>query len=106
MDKPRMDRIGYDAEEAYFNRLNHENARKFRERLDGDRATVTAQQSGLEHWLRCPKCGGDMEEVSVRDVKVDECRSCHGIYFDAGELELLVRSEDPEQLNSLRSRLH
>lgn len=37
--------------------------------------------------MRCPKCRADMEPVEYRGTEVDRCTICHGIWFDAGEIE-------------------
>lgn len=39
------------------------------------------------HWMRCPKCGHTMEEIAFRDMLVDRCTECKGVFFDAPELE-------------------
>ena len=39
------------------------------------------------HWMRCPKCGHAMEEITFRDMLVDRCTECKGIFFDAPEVE-------------------
>ena len=36
--------------------------------------------------MRCPKCRADMEQVLVDGTEIDRCSSCHGLWFDAGEL--------------------
>lgn len=41
----------------------------------------------------CPKCNNDMEAIVYEGVEVDRCRSCQGIWFDAGESDWL-RHED------------
>ena len=43
--------------------------------------------------LNCPKCLGKLEENTVENVKVDICWVCEGIWFDAGELETIVKLE-------------
>jgi Zn-finger nucleic acid-binding protein len=43
--------------------------------------------------MRCPKCRSDMEQVVVNDTEVDRCSSCHGLWFDDGELEKLRTKE-------------
>ena len=43
--------------------------------------------------MRCPKCRSDMEQVMVGDVEVDRCSSCHGLWFDDGELNKLRTRE-------------
>lgn len=42
------------------------------------------------HWMRCPKCGSELEEIVFRGVKVDKCFVCGGVYLDDGELEQLA----------------
>ena len=39
---------------------------------------------------RCPKCGVRLTERPVHGVVIDECRDCHGIWLDPGELERLI----------------
>jgi uncharacterized protein len=52
---------------------------------DEERARLRAQ-----HWMRCPKCGLLLDEITFRGVKVDKCFSCGGVYLDDGELEQLA----------------
>ena len=42
------------------------------------------------HWMRCAKCGAELQEVEFKGVKVDKCFSCGGVYLDDGELEQLA----------------
>ncbi len=46
--------------------------------------------------MKCPKCGKDMEEAPLAGIKVDQCTNCMGIYFDRGELELLLGAQEPK----------
>ena len=39
--------------------------------------------------MRCPKCRADMEQIDHEGTEVDRCTICHGIWFDAGEFEVL-----------------
>jgi len=39
--------------------------------------------------MRCPKCRADMEQVEYEGTEIDRCTICNGIWFDAGEIELL-----------------
>ena len=36
--------------------------------------------------MRCPKCRADMEQITIDGTEIDRCSSCHGLWFDAGEL--------------------
>lgn len=40
--------------------------------------------------MRCPKCRADMELVEHDGVEIDRCTICSGIWFDAGEVEMLA----------------
>ncbi len=40
--------------------------------------------------MECPKCHSAMEEVTYgRNMTVDRCTNCKGIWFDVGEAEVL-----------------
>ena len=39
----------------------------------------------------CPKCKQDMIVVEHRQVELDYCPKCAGVWFDAGELDLLLQ---------------
>jgi hypothetical protein len=41
----------------------------------------------------CPVCKKDMFVVEYKQVEVDYCQSCKGAWFDAGELELLLKND-------------
>lgn len=85
---------GYDKEEEYFFKKNLEWIQKKRRELDAKRRAREAEQSKAAHWMRCPKCGGQMAEVSMGDVRVDKCSSCEGVFFDRGELDLMLAEHE------------
>ena len=39
--------------------------------------------------MRCPKCRSDMEQIMIDGTEVDRCTTCHGLWFDDGELSKL-----------------
>src|SRR5262249_32654029 len=45
------------------------------------------------HFMRCPKCGLELEEIVLRGVRIDKCFGCGGLWLDAGELEELTQRE-------------
>ena len=45
----------------------------------------------------CPVCKYDMIVVEYQDIELDYCNSCKGVWFDSGELELLLESRGLEQ---------
>jgi hypothetical protein len=40
----------------------------------------------------CPTCKSDMIVVEYNRIELDYCGNCHGVWFDTGELELLLGS--------------
>jgi len=43
--------------------------------------------------MRCPKCRSDMQQIMIDDIEVDRCSTCHGLWFDDGELGKLRNKE-------------
>lgn len=54
--------------------------------------------------MRCPKCRADMEVVTIDGVEVDRCLLCHGLWFDAGEEEVLANKEAAVALDTGSAR--
>jgi Zn-finger nucleic acid-binding protein len=44
----------------------------------------------------CPVCGSHMIVVDYHNIELDYCHSCKGVWFDSGELELLLGSQGLE----------
>ncbi len=76
-------------EDEYFARQNAELLKARRAALDAQRA----EQERHSHYMRCPKCGGQLAEKLFHNVKVDVCQDCKGTWFDAGEIEMLTQVE-------------
>ncbi len=72
-------------EDEYFARQNAELIKQMRARLDADR--VSRERNS--HYMKCPKCGADLQEAVKGHVTIDICPECHGAWFDAGEVELM-----------------
>ncbi len=45
------------------------------------------------HYMKCPKCGMELLEIDYKEIKVDKCSECSGIWLDAGELEAVSKLE-------------
>ena len=87
-------------EEEYF-------ARKEAERREQSRANIqkgTIEQERKSHYMKCPKCGADLNTVDYHGVQVDRCPECDGVWFDAGEVESLVK-KDTGVIDVLRSMI-
>jgi len=44
-----------------------------------------------EEYLLCPRCMVDMDKLVKKDVVIDVCKKCGGMWVDAGELEKLAK---------------
>lgn len=53
--------------------------------------------------LKCPACAGDMQVGTVYEGKIelDRCKSCGGVWFDAGEVDALRRIAGVERIARL-----
>ena len=105
---PREDlrREGYSKEEEYFYRINRELIRKRRQELDQKR--LEQRERGLKsiHWMKCPKCGGEMKETDLSGICADQCTNCSGIYFDYDEFRTLLEAQIPRNfLKTLMNRI-
>ncbi len=49
--------------------------------------------------MRCPKCRADMVQTVIDGTEIDRCSSCHGLWFDAGELSKVSTKEAAEVLD-------
>ena len=86
-----------------------EAAAKAREKREAERAAreTAAQREALKkaHWMKCPKCGHDLSEVSFEGVMIDRCGHCEGLFFDARELEQLFLARSAADRRSFMRRL-
>lgn len=76
-------------EEEYFARRD---AELLRQQRDAHTRTA-AEQERRSHFMKCPKCGFDLITGDWHGVQIDQCTNCHGIWFDAGEAESLLKQE-------------
>ena len=72
-------------EDEYFARQDAELIKEMRARLDKERLA----QERKAHFMKCPKCGGDLKEETHGHVKIDVCPDCKGMWLDAGEQDLM-----------------
>ncbi len=96
---------GYDEEERYFHEQDVELIKKKRDELDAARQQQEREARKLAHWMKCPKCGADLQEIEMDQVRVDKCPDCQGIFFDKGELELVIEGHKGGFLPRLRKLL-
>ena len=54
--------------------------------------------------MLCPVCKTDMLVIEYTKIELDYCASCQGVWFDSGELELLlklVKLDSPDLLKNM-----
>ena len=42
---------------------------------------------------KCPRCNIDMQLLNVREIELDVCPKCMGIWFDSSELDKILGAE-------------
>jgi hypothetical protein len=82
-----------DTEEEYFARENAERMRMLAAEQKKSLAEGEREKLRQLHHMRCPKCGMELREITVRGVQVDRCFSCNGTWLDAGEIEKLAKGQ-------------
>lgn len=85
-------------ENEYFAKRDAEWLKERRAMLDTERAAKAAQPS-----LECPRCQARLEERVYHTVRLDVCPKCHGLWLDAGELEMVLHMPSGELLSAVNA---
>jgi len=88
-------------EDEYFLLQDQELIKAQRAKLDAERQAAERRK----HFMKCPKCGADLKETELKQVKVDVCPDCKGLWLDAGELELIGKVKESAMGGFLRDLL-
>lgn len=83
-----------EKEEEYFIRQELEKKKKLAEQARSTMAEVERQRLKDLHYMHCPKCGSELVEIRYKNVLIEECPTCEGVWLDVGELEQVVTEED------------
>jgi uncharacterized paraquat-inducible protein A len=73
-------------EDEYFARRDAEWLKERRAALDAERSA----KESAEQRPKCPRCHQPLEERSFKSLKLDVCIVGHGVWLDAGELEMIL----------------
>jgi hypothetical protein len=103
--KDDLKKEGYSKEDEYFYQRDRELLEKLRREAEARRQQQEQDNKKKEYWLRCPKCGSNLSEEKYDVVLVDRCTNgaCGGVFFDGGELELLLKAK-PSLLQRIFSK--
>lgn len=87
------------SEDEYFAKEDAEKKKRLKEKITKE--ILEEQKQTLKEicYMKCPKCGGELNEIVFRDIKIDKCTTCNGVWLDNGELEKLA---GPEKSNILK----
>lgn len=74
-----------------------------REELERKKKLAAANQKKMQeeerkklkelHFMHCPKCGMTMVEIDYKNIKIDQCSECGGVWLDKGEIEQVAGME-------------
>ena len=80
-------------EDEYIARLEFEEKKKREEERVKKLQSEEKKRLKELHYMRCPKCGMELIEISYKEMKIDKCSLCEGIWLDAGEFEMVTELE-------------
>lgn len=83
-----------EKEEEYFVRIEAEKKKKLAEEKAKALALQDREELKKLHWMRCPKCGMELQTITYQSLEIDRCFNCNGTWLDKGELEKIVSTED------------
>lgn len=83
-----------DPEEEYFARQEFERRKRDAEARAAKLVQEERDRLRAQHHMRCPKCGMELAEIAFRNVRIDKCTSCGGVWLDAGELETVASADE------------
>ena len=81
-------------EEEYFARKEMERRRKLARERQAAALIEQREENRTLHFMKCPKCGMELEEIAYEHIQLDKCPACDGLWLDKGELERLQTKED------------
>lgn len=77
-------------EEEYFLKQDADLVKSLRSKRDAEREAAERKS----HFMKCPKCGASLSEVTTHHVVVEVCPDCKGMWLDAGELDVLRKVKE------------
>jgi uncharacterized protein with PIN domain len=82
-----------ELESEFIARMEYERLKKLEEEKHRKLAEAEKQRLKELHFMRCPKCGMELIEINYKNILVDKCSECEGIWLDAGEFEAVSKLE-------------
>jgi uncharacterized protein len=82
-----------EREEEYFARQEFEQKKKIEEEKHKRLAEEEKKKRKALHFMMCPKCGMELIEIDYKEIKIDKCSECDGVWLDAGEMEQAAKMD-------------
>jgi hypothetical protein len=79
-----------DQETEYFARLEVERRKQARAEQENRATEEEHQRVSTVAQHHCPKCGAPLVTVAYRNIAIDKCSHCQGVWLDYGELERVL----------------
>ena len=83
-----------EREVEYIARMEYEKKKKLEEEKHKSLRLRRRKKLKELHFMRCPKCGMELIEIDYKNIKIDKCSECEGIWLDAGELEAVAKTRE------------
>lgn len=93
IEKGKIQMKPSEREAEYIARMEFEKRKRIEEEKHKRLAEEEKKRLKDTHYMRCPKCGMELIEVDYKEIKVDKCSECEGIWLDSGELETVAKLE-------------
>lgn len=93
-------------EDEYFAREEIEKKRKLALQQAEELAQKEREHRKQLHYLKCPKCGMDLQTLKKGPVEIDTCFNCKGLWLDSGELEELLSAGSEQSGGVMRAVLN
>jgi hypothetical protein len=82
-----------EREEEFIARKEYERLKKIEEEKHRNLAAEEKKKLKELHHMRCPKCGMELVAINYKNIEIDKCSECEGVWLDAGELEAVSKLE-------------
>lgn len=82
-----------ELEEEFVARMEFDRRKKLEAEKQKKLKEEEKKQLKELHHMRCPKCGMELIEIDYKNIRVDKCSECEGLWLDAGELEAVSNLE-------------
>lgn len=89
------------AEDEFIAKEEAEKTKRLKEQLKEQHLEEQREQTKAVCYMKCPKCGGDLNEITFRGINIDRCLNCDGVWLDQGELEKLAGTEDQSVVGNI-----